>query len=96
MQKIRLARGLSDYQIKMAFIMPTMILLILMNIFPLLWSLYLSFHRYKASLPTRLPKFIGVRNYEQLLSDPEIWEYFRTTAYFVVLAVAVQLSSGLD
>lgn len=94
MQKFRFARGLSNYQIKMAFIMPTMILLILMNIFPLLWSLYLSFHRYKASLPNRLPKFIGVRNYAQLLSDPEIWEYFRTTAYFVVLAVAAQFIIG--
>ena len=94
MQKIRFARGLSDYHIKMAFIMPTIILLILMNIFPLLWSLYLSFHRYKASIPNRLPKFIGVRNYAQLLSDPDIWEYFRTTAYFVVLAVAAQFIIG--
>ena len=38
--------GLSDYQIKIAFIMPTMMLLILMNIFPLLWSLALSFYKY--------------------------------------------------
>ena len=94
MQATRFSRGLSDYQIKMAFIMPTLILLILMNIFPLLWSLYLSFHRYKASMPNRLPKFIGVRNYTGLLSDPEIWEYFTTTAYFVVLAVIAQFIIG--
>ena len=86
MHSTRVSRGLSDYQIKMMFIMPTMILLILMNIFPLLWSLYLSFHRYKASMPARPPKFIGVQNYARLLSDPEIWGYFQTTAYFVVLA----------
>ena len=59
MRSARFSRGFSDYQIKMAFIMPTMILLILMNIFPLLWSLYLSFHRYKASMPNRPAKFIG-------------------------------------
>ena len=94
MKSSRFSRGFSDYQIKMVFIMPTMILLIVMNIFPLLWSLYLSFHRYRASMPNRLPKFIGVRNYAQLLSDPEIWEYFRTTAYFVVLAVTVQFIIG--
>ena len=87
------SRGMSDYQLKMAFIMPTMILLILMNIFPLLWSLYLSFHRYKASMPTP-PKFIGVRNYARLLEDPEIWGYFQTTAYFVILAVAAQFLIG--
>ena len=67
MRSARFSRGFSDYQIKMAFIMPTMILLILMNIFPLLWSLYLSFHRYKASMPNRPAKFIGVQNYARLL-----------------------------
>lgn len=93
MQTNRFSRGMSDYQLKMAFIMPTMILLILMNIFPLLWSLYLSFHRYKASMPTA-PKYIGARNYVRLLTDPEIWGYFRTTAYFVILAVTAQFFIG--
>ena len=94
MQSTRFSRGLSDYQVKMAFIMPTMVLLILMNIFPLLWSLYLSFHRYKASMPNISPKFIGVDNYAQLLSDRDTWGYFRTTAYFVVLAVTSQFTIG--
>jgi len=94
MQSTRFSRGLSDHQIKMVFIMPTMILLILMNIFPLLWSLYLSFHRYRASMPNRPAKFIGVQNYARLLSDPEVWGYFRTTAYFVVVAVVAQFLIG--
>ncbi len=94
MQLTRFSRGLSDHQIKIAFIMPTMILLILMNIFPLLWSLYLSFHRYRASMPNRPAKFIGVQNYARLLSDPEVWGYFRTTAYFVVVAVVAQFLIG--
>ncbi len=94
MQINRFSRGMSDYQLKMAFIMPTMILLILMNIFPLLWSLFLSFHRYKVSIPTAPPKYIGLRNYSQLFTDPEIWGYFRTTAYFVILAVTAQFFIG--
>jgi len=94
MQSTRFSRGLSDHQIKIAFIMPTMILLILMNIFPLLWSLYLSFHSYRASMPNRPAKFIGVQNYARLLSDPEVWGYFRTTAYFVVVAVVAQFLIG--
>ena len=94
MQTDRFSRGMSDYQLKMAFIMPTMILLILMNIFPLLWSLFLSFYRYKVNIPTSPPKYIGVGNYVQLLSDPEVWGYFRTTAYFVILAVTSQFLIG--
>ncbi len=44
-------------------------------------------------MPTA-PKYIGVRNYTRLLSDPEVWGYFRTTAYFVVLAVTAQFFIG--
>ncbi len=93
MQINRFSRGMSDYQLKMAFIMPTMILLILMNIFPLLWSLYLSFHDYEASMP-KPPEFIGAKNYVDVLTDPDIWKYFQTTAYFVVLAVVAQFLIG--
>lgn len=88
--------GLSDYQIKIAFIMPTMILLILMNIFPLLWSLALSFYKYRTNLPNIPPKFVGFKNYIRLLSDPDVWEYFRTTAYFVVSAVITQSLVGFS
>ncbi len=93
MQIVRFSRGMSDYKLKMAFIMPTMVLLILMNIFPLLWSLFLSFHDYQASMP-QAPKYIGLENYIDVLTDPDIWGYFRTTAYFVLLAVTVQFLIG--
>ena len=74
MQSTRQARGLSDYQIKMLFIIPTLALLIAMNIFPLLYSLCLSFTKYKyGGAP---PSFIGTENYSRILSDPNIWSYF--------------------
>jgi multiple sugar transport system permease protein len=47
-ENARKPRGLRDYELKMMFIVPTLILLIAMNIFPLLWSLGLSFYRYSA------------------------------------------------
>ncbi len=40
------------------------------------------------------PRFIGGENYIDLLTDPDIWGYFRTTAYFVVLAVTAQFLIG--
>lgn len=86
-------RGLRDYQLKMMFIMPTLILLVVMNIFPLLWSLILSFSKYSA-IGSQSPDFIGTRNYSRIFSDPNIWRYFTTTAYFVVLAVAAQFTIG--
>jgi len=87
------SHGLKDYQLKMMFIIPTMALLIVMNIFPLLWSLILSFSKYSA-IGSESPDFIGTRNYTKILSDPNVWKYFTTTAYFVVLAVAAQFVIG--
>lgn len=77
----------------MMFIMPTMALLIVMNIFPLLWSLVLSFSKYSA-IGSKSPDFIGTRNYTKILSDPNVWKYFTTTAYFVVMAVSAQFVIG--
>ena len=92
MQLTRQARGLSDYQIKMLFIIPTLALLIAMNIFPLLYSLCLSFTKYiYGSVP---PRFIGTENYSRILSDPDIRSYFYITAKFVVLAVSAQFLIG--
>ena len=86
-------RGLRDFQIKMLFIMPTLILLVVMNIFPLLWSLILSFTRYSAINP-QPPDFVGAGNYSEILSQRSTWSFFTTTAYFVVLAVTAQFIIG--
>jgi multiple sugar transport system permease protein len=93
MQLTHRIRGLSDYQIKMLFIIPTLVLLIAMNIFPLLFSLCLSFTRYKYG--SNLPWiFIGTENYSRILSDHNIQWYFYVTAKFVVLAVSAQFLIG--
>jgi len=86
-------RGLSDYQLKMLFIMPVLILLIVMNIFPLLWSLILSFSEYSA-IGSQPPDFVGTKNYSRIFAQKSTWSYFTTTAYFVILAVSAQFIIG--
>src|SRR5215212_11638817 len=60
--------GLSDHQVKTAFLMPTLLLLIAWNIFPLLWSLYLSFCSYSATA-SQSPQWVGIQNYREILND---------------------------
>ncbi|MEP1208339.1 MAG: sugar ABC transporter permease [Rhizobiaceae bacterium] len=71
---------------------PAIAVLVVMNIFPLLWSLGLSFYNYRADRQTL--RFIGFRNYERLIDDPVVWERLTTTALLVVLTVAVQMVVG--
>jgi multiple sugar transport system permease protein len=72
-----------------------MILLLLIAIFPLIWSLYLSFTRYSVITDANTgPTWIGLQNYAQLLRDKDIWSRFTTTARFVVPAVGIELLLG--
>ncbi|MEM9106428.1 MAG: sugar ABC transporter permease [Pseudomonadota bacterium] len=71
---------------------PAIGVLVVMNIFPLLWSLGLSFYAYRADRQTL--DFVGLRNYERLISDPVVWDRMTTTALLVVLTVATQMVVG--
>ena len=47
----RRVRGLSDRAIAWLFIAPTIVLLLAINIFPLIWTIRLSFTNYRANRP---------------------------------------------
>ncbi len=88
-------RGLSDRAIAWLFIGPTMLLLLAINIFPLIWTVYLSFTNYRANQPGREVKWVGTRNYERLLGSEDIWGYLQATAHFVVWTMLLQVILGL-
>lgn len=72
---------------------PAIIVLFVMNIFPLLWSFGLSFFNYRANKLT-VPKFRGFSNYERVLTDDTVWERFQTTFIIVGSSVILQLIVG--
>jgi multiple sugar transport system permease protein len=75
---------------------PAIAMLFVMNIFPLLWSLGLSFFAYQSNRQTM--RFVGLQNYINALTNdlkaPENWLYLQNTAVFVVLTVALQMIIG--
>lgn len=86
---------LSDRAVAWIFISPTVFLLLAINIFPLLWTVYLSFTNYRANRPGRPVEWIGTKNYERLLGSEDIWEYLQATAHFVVSTMTIQILLGL-
>ena len=86
---------LTDAWLVRLFLAPTLILLLLIAIFPLFWSLYLSFTQYSVIKDADTgPTWVGLANYAKLLTDKNIWARFTTTAAFVVPAVAIELALG--
>ena len=87
------ARGMSDLTIRNLFIIPTIVFLIVFNIFPLVYSLGYSFTDFRAS--TSAPaNFVGLQNYRELLNDPYIWNNFAVTAKYVIVSVVGQVIVG--
>jgi len=88
-------RGMSDLSIRNLFIIPTITFLILINIFPLFYSLILSFADYSA-ISGDPPDWIGIQNYRELLRDPHVWESLYLTMKYVLISVSGQLVVGFS
>jgi multiple sugar transport system permease protein len=90
----RRARGLSDRAIAWIFVAPTIFLLLAINIFPLIWTIQLSFTNFKANRIGREVKNIGTRNYERILTDSDIWLNMQATANFLFWTISLQVLIG--
>ena len=89
----RQVRGLSDRAIAWIFVAPTIFLLLAVNIFPLIWTIRLSFTDFKANR-NRPVEWIGTRNYERILSDSDIWLTMQATAHFLFWTIFFQVLIG--
>jgi len=90
----RRVRGLSDRAIAWAFVAPTILLLLAINIFPLIWTIRLSFTNYSANKPNAEVKWVGLRNYQRILTDPDIWATMQATAHFLIWTIVFQVILG--
>ncbi|WP_370399685.1 carbohydrate ABC transporter permease [Sulfitobacter sp. JB4-11] len=90
----RKVKGLSDRAIAWIFVGPTIFLLLAINIFPLIWTIQLSFTNYKANRLGREVKNIGLRNYERILTDSDIWLNMQATAHFLFWTIFFQVLIG--
>jgi multiple sugar transport system permease protein len=87
-------QGLSDKAIAWIFIAPTIVLLLAINIFPLIWTIYLSFTNYASNRPNRPVVNVGLRWYQDILNSPEIWAAMQATAHFVFWTIVIQTVLG--
>ena len=90
-------RGLSDRAVAWLFIGPTMLLLLAINIFPLIWTVWLSASPTSAPTgPTREVLGVGLDNYIAVLTDPDIWVAMQTTAHFLFWTILLQVADRLQ
>jgi len=76
------------------FCAPYLVLFVVFVIFPAVWGLWISLHRYDFTLPNK--PFIGLENYTSLIDGSSpwsavFWESLRNTLLFSVLSVPLLL-----
>jgi multiple sugar transport system permease protein len=79
--------------IKHVFIWPAVMVVLLISIFPLIYSLTTSFMSFRLVPPTPI-RFVGVENYASLLANPRFWQVFATTSIIAFSAVTIQYVIG--
>jgi multiple sugar transport system permease protein len=76
------------------FIIPALILLSFVTIYPVIYVFYLSLQ--KKLLIFDISKFIWFDNYLFLLKDDRFWNALKNTAYFTTVSVSLELLLGLS
>ena len=74
-------------------ILPGVLLLLLVQLYPLLYSLFISFHDYRLLRP-ELTEFVWLKNYIDIFSDEEFLNALSNTAIYVGLAIPIELMIG--
>ena len=90
----RRGTGLSDRSLAWLFCGPAILLLLAFNVFPLLWTIYLSFTNYRANRPNSPSVGVGFDNYSRILNDPEIWARLQSTSHFLFWTILIQMTLG--
>ncbi|MEO8294214.1 MAG: sugar ABC transporter permease [Gemmatimonadota bacterium] len=89
-------RTFRETMVAWGFIAPAMVHLVVFSLGPLLFAVYLSFHRWGLIEPVR--PFVGLSNFREVLGDPRFWHSLGVTALYtlyVPLTMAVALAAAL-
>lgn len=87
------ARGASQWPTAYLFLLPAIAILGTFNIYPALYSLYLSFFKWNGFTPDR--DFVGLGNYTRLFSTPEFWNSLKVTTLYAGGVTLFSLVLGL-
>ena len=84
-----------DKRLGYILIAPTIVILALVVVYPLLYALYISFFNLNVAIPWKGKVFVGLENYINVIEDPSWWWAVLRTLYFVIADITVGMTLGL-
>ena len=90
----RLRRSWDKHWYAWAMVLPVVVVLAVLVFYPLVRGVYLSFTNFRANRPNAEIEWVGTRNYERVLTNPDVWQTLQVTARFVCWTIALQVLLG--
>jgi multiple sugar transport system permease protein len=90
----RRSRGFSERRLAAFMVGPSLVMIALVAAYPIGYAFVLSLQEYSVR-QAGLWRWAGLRNYTEVLGNPEFWEAFRTTFIFTGASVTLEVLIGL-
>ena len=87
------SRERSEFKWGWAFIIPTMLGLIILNIIPIFQTIYKSF--FKTGDFGRGNIFVGLENYQKMFADSQVWQALINTIKYAIVEVPFSIAISL-
>jgi multiple sugar transport system permease protein len=85
---------LSERRLAAVMVSPSLLLIALVAAYPIGYAVWLSLNEYSVRV-AGLSRWAGLRNYENVLSDPAFWDALKNTFIFTGASVALETGLGL-
>jgi ABC-type sugar transport system permease subunit len=92
-----LRQGIERVEARVAWtlVLPALLTILLVALFPLLWTVWESLHLHDLRMPWLGKPFVGIDNYVEAFKDPRFWDALGHTAFFAATSVGLELIIGL-
>jgi multiple sugar transport system permease protein len=77
------------------FLAPAFLVMLVITLYPFLYTLHLSFHDWNLAA-FHDKRFVGLANYIEFLTNPDVWHALRVTALYVIGCVTIEVVLGLS
>src|SRR4051812_36294287 len=91
----RIRENLRRSSLGLLYVAPALIFLGATFLYPLAYNVWLSLHSYNLAELYLGTRFIGLRNYVEILHDPYFWNGFRNSVFLTLACLALELPIGM-
>ncbi|GAB4513578.1 MAG: sugar ABC transporter permease [Anaerolineae bacterium] len=86
---------LTKRQFGFLLVLPSFLIVFVTLVYPLAYSIYITFHDMNLTRAALGPEFVGLKNYDEVLHNREFWQAFLRTSYFVFYDIFLGMPLGL-